>query len=105
MTMADTIAVMNHGLIEQLGAPGELYENPRTTFVANFLGQSNLIMIDVLEDGETVVVDCHGQKARLLGARAHTGAGRGWLGVRPEKLCISPSGSGESASALDQAAG
>ena len=43
MTMADTIAVMNQGVIEQMGAPNELYENPRTTFVANFLGQSNLI--------------------------------------------------------------
>ena len=46
MTMADTIAVMNHGVIEQMGAPGELYENPQTTFVANFLGQSNLIMTE-----------------------------------------------------------
>ena len=43
MTMADTVAVMNAGVIEQMGAPAELYENPRTTFVANFLGQSNLI--------------------------------------------------------------
>ena len=42
MTMADTIAVMNAGRIEQMGAPMELYENPVTTFVANFLGQSNL---------------------------------------------------------------
>src|SRR5664279_5117752 len=43
MTMADTIAVMNHGRVEQMGAPAELYENPMTTFVANFLGQSNLL--------------------------------------------------------------
>ena len=43
MTMADTVAVMNAGIIEQMGAPTELYENPRSTFVANFLGQSNLI--------------------------------------------------------------
>ena len=43
MTMADAIAVMNAGRIEQLGAPAELYENPATTFAANFLGQSNLI--------------------------------------------------------------
>ena len=43
MTMADTIAVMNAGVIEQLGDPAELYEHPRTTFVANFLGQSNLL--------------------------------------------------------------
>ena len=43
MTMADRIAVMNDGRIEQLGSPAELYESPRTTFVANFLGQSNLV--------------------------------------------------------------
>src|SRR5262245_27403417 len=43
MTMADTIAVMNGGLIEQLGAPAELYDYPATTYVANFLGQSNLV--------------------------------------------------------------
>ena len=47
MTMADTIAVMNHGVIEQMGAPAELYENPGTTFVANFLGQSNLVAATV----------------------------------------------------------
>ena len=41
--MADTIAVMHDGLVEQLGGPVELYERPRTAFVANFLGQSNLI--------------------------------------------------------------
>jgi spermidine/putrescine transport system ATP-binding protein len=47
MTMADTIAVMNQGVIEQMGAPSELYENPKTTFVANFLGQSNLIEAEI----------------------------------------------------------
>ena len=50
MTMADTIAVMNKGVIEQMGAPSELYENPRTTFVANFLGQSNLIQAEVVDN-------------------------------------------------------
>ena len=43
MTMADTIAVMNLGKIEQLGSPTDLYERPRTAFVANFLGTSNLL--------------------------------------------------------------
>ncbi|MEO7123649.1 MAG: ATP-binding cassette domain-containing protein, partial [Lacisediminihabitans sp.] len=47
MTMADTVAVMNKGRIEQLGAPEDLYELPRTAFVANFLGQSNLFTGDV----------------------------------------------------------
>src|SRR3712207_1846574 len=41
MTMADVIAVMNRGRIEQLGSPTELYERPRTPFVAGFLGVSN----------------------------------------------------------------
>ena len=43
MTMADTIAVMNLGHVEQLGAPAELYERPATPFVAGFLGASNLL--------------------------------------------------------------
>src|SRR5581483_6224208 len=43
MTMADTIAVMNGGRIEQLGTPDELYERPQTAFVAGFLGVSNLL--------------------------------------------------------------
>jgi spermidine/putrescine transport system ATP-binding protein len=94
MTMADTIAVMNHGVIEQLGAPGELYENPQTTFVANFLGQSNLIMSSVTDSSDgRVVVDCHGQKVGVEASRSHTTDGRGWLGVRPEKIFASAAGS------------
>jgi spermidine/putrescine transport system ATP-binding protein len=96
MTMADTIAVMNHGVIEQMGAPGELYENPQTTFVANFLGQSNLIMTGVTDSSDgTIMVDCHGQKIDVDAARSHTTDGRGWLGVRPEKIFASAAGSGD----------
>jgi spermidine/putrescine transport system ATP-binding protein len=93
MTMADTIAVMNHGVIEQLGAPEDLYENPRTTFVANFLGQSNLIRVDVIDtaDGD-VVVDCHGQKVGVVGSRSHAKGRNAWLGVRPEKLFAGAAG-------------
>ncbi len=94
MTMADTIAVMNHGVIEQMGAPGELYENPTTTFVANFLGQSNLVVAEVVDaSGQTVVVDCHGQKVGVDRSRSHTEEGKGWLGVRPEKVFASLRGS------------
>src|SRR5688500_3311255 len=58
MTMADTVAVMNKGAIEQMGAPEELYELPRTAFVANFLGQSNLFTGTVTSStGSTIVVD------------------------------------------------
>lgn len=48
MTMADRVAVMYGGKVEQLGPPAELYENPRSTFVANFLGTSNLIEAEIL---------------------------------------------------------
>jgi len=98
MTMADTIAVMNHGVIEQMGAPDDLYENPETTFVANFLGQSNLIIADVIDSGGTeVVVDCHGQKVRVVAARSHAGGAKAWLGVRPEKIFATAAGDEEAA--------
>lgn len=91
--MADTIAVMNHGRIEQMGAPGELYENPATTFVANFLGQSNLIRTEVVETtGGAVTVDCHGQKVSVDSTRSHTDGHSAWLGIRPEKIFASASG-------------
>ena len=94
MTMADTIAVMNHGVIEQMGAPAELYENPRTTFVANFLGQSNLVAATVTsQSGDAVVVDCEGQKIEVEATRSHVEGGRAWLGVRPEKISATPAGS------------
>jgi spermidine/putrescine transport system ATP-binding protein len=90
MTMADTIAVMNHGVIEQMGAPGELYENPVTTFVANFLGQSNLIMTDIIDGaGAEVMVDCQGQKIGVSSARSHARGRKAWLGIRPEKIFAS----------------
>ncbi len=93
MTMADTIAVMNAGEIEQMGAPGDLYENPRTTFVANFLGQSNLIEAHIQgrENGQ-VTVEVQGARAVVPGERAHADSGSGWLGIRPEKVLIAETG-------------
>ncbi|VXB29031.1 ABC transporter ATP-binding protein [Aeromicrobium sp. 9AM] len=93
MTMADTIAVMNQGVIEQMGAPNELYENPRTTFVANFLGQSNLIAGEIEgRDGDLVKVRVQGAVASIPADRAHSESGKGWLGIRPEKVLIAEAG-------------
>ena len=75
MTMADTVAVMNAGRIEQLGAPEELYELPATAFVANFLGQSNLVSGAVAGAGG----DVPARRRRAPGSRART-AGRGHRG-------------------------
>ncbi len=87
MTMADTVAVMNKGEIEQLGAPEELYELPRTAFVANFLGQSNLFTGSVTgSTSNSITVDVEGVKITVPTKRAQRHAGEVTVGVRPEKL-------------------
>ncbi|MFD8013187.1 ABC transporter ATP-binding protein [Streptomyces sp. NPDC058955] len=91
MTMADQVAVMNGGRVEQLGAPADLYENPQTTFVANFLGTSNLIEAEVVETGSDVVVTAGGGKLKVPGDRctdAVRQGGRLLVGVRPEKISL-----------------
>jgi spermidine/putrescine transport system ATP-binding protein len=83
MTMADEIAVMNAGQIEQLGSPTDLYETPRTSFVASFLGVSNLISGEV-KDG--AVVTANGTQIRV--ERLDRSGGPVSIGVRPEKIQI-----------------
>ncbi|WP_327373876.1 ABC transporter ATP-binding protein [Streptomyces sp. NBC_01216] len=94
MTMADQVAVMNGGRVEQLGAPADLYENPRTTFVANFLGTSNLIAAEVAEAGDSdLVVKAGGGTLRLPAARCPATARAGdrvLVGIRPEKISLTP---------------
>ena len=90
MTMADTIAVMNEGRIEQMGSPVDLYDNPKTAFVANFLGQSNLIKGTVVDSqGDSKIVDIFGQRIALQKNRSHAVDHSIYAGIRPEKLRIS----------------
>ncbi len=90
MTMADTIAVMNEGQIEQMGSPAELYDNPETAFVANFLGQSNLIKGTISgNDGDSIIADVYGQKISLPKKRSHAVDNSIYAGIRPEKFRIS----------------
>ena len=90
MTMADTIAVMNEGRIEQMGSPADLYDNPETAFVANFLGQSNLIKGTISgSDGDSQIVDLFGQKISLQKSRSHGVDNSIYAGIRPEKFRIS----------------
>ena len=93
MTMADTIAVMNEGRIEQMGSPADLYDNPKTTFVANFLGQSNLIKGSIESNGaDSLVVNLFGQKIGVPRARSSAKDSSILVGIRPEKLRILPDG-------------
>jgi spermidine/putrescine transport system ATP-binding protein len=87
MTMADTVAVMNAGRIEQMGHPADVYELPRTLFVANFLGQSNIIRGQVTgTDGSLTTVEAHGRTFRLPTERSSASGSGILVGVRPEKV-------------------
>jgi spermidine/putrescine transport system ATP-binding protein len=87
MTMADSIAVMNHGKLEQLGAPEELYERPATAFVAGFLGVSNLLQ-GVVEGSDAVRL----ADGTVIRARVDGHAGSVAAGVRPEKIALGEGG-------------
>lgn len=89
MTMADTVAVMNAGRIEQMGHPADIYELPRTVFVANFLGQSNLIVGQASgSSGDDLVVEAHGNTFLVPRARNSASGDRIIVGVRPEKMTV-----------------
>jgi spermidine/putrescine transport system ATP-binding protein len=84
MTMADRIAIMHAGQIEQLGTPTELYERPRTAFVAGFLGISNLLPGTVT--GPSAVRLDDGTEVRVPAEAIAGRTGRVAVGVRPEKI-------------------
>ena len=84
LTLSDQIAIINDGKLVQIGAPGEIYEHPRTRFAAGFLGDANFMEGSV--DGDRVTVENLGALATsspLTGARAT-------LAVRPEKMQLTP---------------
>ncbi|MGQ0607309.1 MAG: ABC transporter ATP-binding protein [Chloroflexota bacterium] len=91
MTMSDRIAVMRHGRIEQLGAPSELYETPRTEFVAGFLGVSNLLDAVVVGRSDSLLEMrlADGTVLRAPDPKMN-GTDRVRIGVRPEKLRVQP---------------
>ena len=89
MTMADTIAVMNEGKIEQMGSPIQIYEHPKTAFVANFLGQTNLFEGTVAGvEGDELAVKVKDTTIFVPLSSTEIRSGRIVLGVRPEKVKI-----------------
>jgi spermidine/putrescine transport system ATP-binding protein len=89
MTMSDRIAVMRHGRIEQLGTPEDLYERPRTHFVAGFLGVSNLLHGTVVSrDGTLAGIRVGDGTILRAPSEMLNGSDSVRLGVRPEKLRI-----------------
>jgi spermidine/putrescine transport system ATP-binding protein len=96
MTMADTIAVMNHGRIDQEGGATDLYERPATEFVANFLGDCNLVDGKLgKRDGDVAEFTTHdGALLRVPSERIDPSVNGSpvRVGVRPEKLTLVPAG-------------
>ncbi|MGW2259174.1 ABC transporter ATP-binding protein [Streptomyces sp. NPDC004749] len=118
MALADTVAVMNAGRVEQLGPPAELYDRPSTPFVAGFLGTSNLVGATVTTTGgDEITVTAGGVALRVPAGRCPRDVARGdtlLIGVRPEKISLthaddtgtgSGSGSGSVGGAADGGGG
>jgi spermidine/putrescine ABC transporter ATP-binding subunit len=91
LTMSDRIAVMNEGVIEQLAAPRDIYEHPKTRFVAGFIGTSNLLSGTVTSTDPATggaVIDL-GDGGRIVVPAAHTQPGDELeITVRPEKITL-----------------
>jgi len=102
LTMSDRIAVMNRGRVEQVAVPEEVYDRPATTFVAGFIGVSNLMPATVsgsgeikLDQGQTIAAETNGFSS---GDRCHAV-------VRPEKLQVELSENGASGAAQPRVEG
>jgi len=86
LTMSDRIAVMSDGHVEQIATPAEMYEEPQTAFVADFLGVSNLMTVTVDGDGAVQLGDF---RLRAAGVPAR---GDCRAVIRPERIRIEPYG-------------
>lgn len=87
LSMSDRVVVMNHGRIEQVGSPQELYDRPGSRFVADFLGASNFIPISVVAPGDPMMVRTDGGLTFSVPARAARAPGdRLTASIRPERI-------------------
>jgi spermidine/putrescine transport system ATP-binding protein len=99
MTMSDRIAVMSGGQIQQIGTPIEIYEQPKTRFVASFIGHTNLLDGTVAETRNTGVcyVDCRGVKLPCTAMQQFEAGQKVTLALRYEKIRIAGDMADESA--------
>ncbi len=94
LTMSDRIAVMSQGVVEQIGTPADIYENPESAFVANFIGVSNIYLSDVKEV-RGKIAECVTDKGLPVHVSTHGHGGvkagdKVGIVIRPEKLLITP---------------
>ncbi|MCC6471843.1 MAG: ABC transporter ATP-binding protein [Alphaproteobacteria bacterium] len=98
MAISDRIAVMNKGVIAQLGSAEDLYQRPASAFVAKFIGRANLLRATVLaRDGDRVTLDIAGRRHQAAATGAASSLGKTIQAVvRPEALAIDAAGAGAS---------
>ena len=96
MTMADRIAVMREGKLQPYQPPNELYQRPRTTFIAGFVGNPpmNLFDADIVQDGDRRFVRCKGFEMELSPDRRGRDPtnGRVVVSIRPEDVTLHQGG-------------
>jgi spermidine/putrescine transport system ATP-binding protein len=97
LTMADRLAVMREGRVEQVGSPREVYEEPASAYVADFLGVSNLLEAEALGTDSGGRCRLRVGELELLASHGHTSArGRVKVVVRPERVRVeAPKKTGE----------
>jgi ABC-type sugar transport system ATPase subunit len=97
MTLGERIVVMNDGTVRQIGTPSDVYDHPRDTFVATFLGSPPMNLLPGLlvpdHSGATFVPDAQPDAGIRLEASAECATSRVLLGIRPEDLRVLPAGS------------
>ncbi len=93
LTMSDRIAVMNKGVLEQIGTPSEIYDSPETTFVAEFIGETNLLPGSVKQAaGSDVVLEAEGFQIHAAQVKtAFASQENVMLAIRPERVTLSQS--------------
>lgn len=97
LTMSDRIAVMSAGELQQLGAPRDIYERPRNMFVADFIGDTNLLEVSIesIEHGRATCRTDGGHEFVCDAVEGvHAGA-KGHISIRPERLVLSNESSGQ----------
>jgi spermidine/putrescine transport system ATP-binding protein len=96
LIMSDRIAVMNQGRVEQVGSPEELYERPRTRFVADFLAVRNLLQATVrsVEKGRVSLLTRGGATLTAADDGQWREGAEVWVGLRPERIALAPAGGG-----------
>ena len=92
LTMSDRIAVMSNGRVQQIGTARDIYEAPVNRFVADFIGETNILQVDVesVSEGRATVTLPGGH--RLTYPSATATPGRHALSIRPERVTIAPTG-------------